>query len=164
MMAVLRRIIYLCFIVMLMCGCARNTGVVSIGQDTYMISRQAATGFEGSGGIRDAALQEASKFCVSQGKSLHVILIGGHHPPYILGNFPKVDIQFMCLDQNDPRLKSSDLPSSSQLTENKDFTRDNNYELEAKIKTLNKLLEDGMITKDEFDEQKQKLLDNYTSN
>ena len=36
-------------------------------------------------------------------------------------------------------------------------------ELEVKIKALNKLLSDGLITQKEFDERKQKLLDEYTS-
>lgn len=38
-----------------------------------------------------------------------------------------------------------------------------NGELEQKLKTLNKLLADGLITKSEFDEQKKKLLNDYTS-
>lgn len=40
---------------------------------------------------------------------------------------------------------------------------ENNGELEKKLKTLNKLLSDGLITKSEFDEQKKKLLNDYTS-
>ena len=39
----------------------------------------------------------------------------------------------------------------------------NNDELTNKLKTLNKLLTDGLITKNEFDEQKKKLLNDYTS-
>ena len=33
-------------------GCASNSGVTPIGQDTYMVSRQAATGFSGSGCLK----------------------------------------------------------------------------------------------------------------
>ena len=40
---------------------------------------------------------------------------------------------------------------------------ENNGELENKLKTLNKLLSDGLITKSEFEEQKKKLLNDYTS-
>lgn len=40
---------------------------------------------------------------------------------------------------------------------------ENNEELANKLKTLNKLLTDGLITKNEFDEQKKKLLNDYTS-
>ncbi len=40
---------------------------------------------------------------------------------------------------------------------------ESNGELEQKLKTLNKLLTDGLITKAEFGEQKKKLLNEYTS-
>jgi len=40
---------------------------------------------------------------------------------------------------------------------------EDNDELANKLKTLNKLLTDGLITKSEFDEQKKKLLDGYTN-
>ncbi len=31
--------------ILLLAGCASNSGVVPMGNDTYMVSRQAATGF-----------------------------------------------------------------------------------------------------------------------
>jgi len=148
---------------MLLSGCAINSGIVPIGKDTFMVSRQAATGFVGSRGLKDDALQEANQFCVNQGKVLKVINIGGNHPPYILGNFPKVKIQFMCLDANDPRLKQEDFGTIQQPTQDMKIEEDNNPTLETKLKTLNKLLVDRLITKNEFDEQKKKLLDDYTS-
>lgn len=40
---------------------------------------------------------------------------------------------------------------------------ESNGELEQKLKTLNKLLADGLITKTEFEEQKKKMLNDYTS-
>jgi hypothetical protein len=138
---------------MLVSGCAVNSGVVSIGKDTYMVSRQAATGFVGSSGLKDEALLEANQYCANQGKSLYVTLIGGHHPPYIFGNFPKVEVQFMCLDASDPRLKKDNEKANIQ----------SNEDLETKIKTLNKLLSDGLITKKEFEEQKSRLLNDYTN-
>lgn len=148
----MKRIIVL-LLCLVLCSCARNSGVVKIGKDTYSISRQAATGFEGGSGLKDAALLEANEFCVSQGKTLKVLLIGGNHPPYIFGNFPKVEVQFMCLDANDPRLKDGNEKESIQSDD----------ALGVKIKNLNKLLSDGLITKSDFEEQKQKLLNDYTS-
>ena len=85
-------------------GCASNSGVVPIGKDTYMVSRQAATGFSGSGTLKAEALQEANQFCASQGKKLQVVSTNEASPPYIFGNFPKAEVQFMCLDASDPEL------------------------------------------------------------
>jgi nitrogen regulatory protein PII-like uncharacterized protein len=44
-----------------------------------------------------------------------------------------------------------------------DIKTENKEELVQKLKTLNKLLADGLITQNEFEEQKKKLLDNYTN-
>jgi hypothetical protein len=82
-------------------GCASNSGVVPIGKDTYLISRQAATGFSGSGNLKADAFREANQYCESQKRSLQVVSTQEAQPPFILGNFPKVEIQFMCLDEKD---------------------------------------------------------------
>ena len=146
-------ILILLLLCLVISGCAINSGIVKIGEDTYKVSRQAATGFVGSGGLRDAALLEANEFCLSQGKEMKVLKIGGNHPPYILGNFPKVEVQFMCLDTDDPRIKENNEKTNMQS--------DNS--LESKLKNLNKLLLDGLITKSDFEEQKKKLLNDYTN-
>ncbi|MFH1492144.1 MAG: hypothetical protein ABIE81_02245 [Candidatus Omnitrophota bacterium] len=86
-------------------GCAINSGVVPMGQDTFMVSRQAATGFSGSGKLKAKALQEANEFCENQGKHFQVIHISEAKPPYILTNFPKAEVHFMCLDADDLELK-----------------------------------------------------------
>ena len=104
-MKLMKKIIYLWMLVVVMGGCALNSGVVPMGQDTFMVSRQAATGFSGSGRLKSKALREANQFCESQGKSLQVIHISEARPPYILTNFPKAEVHFMCLDANDPELK-----------------------------------------------------------
>lgn len=101
----MEKIIYLLAVAVMIGGCAINSGVVSMGQDTFMVSRQAATGFSGSGKLKAKALQEASKFCENQGKCLQVIHVSETRPPYILTNFPKAEVHFMCLDADDPELK-----------------------------------------------------------
>lgn len=90
--------------VLILLGCAANSGVIPIGKDTYMVSRQAATGFSGSGTLKAEAFQEANVFCRSQSKDVQVISTSEAAPPYILGNFPKAEVQFLCLDKNDPAL------------------------------------------------------------
>ena len=96
-------------ILMLVClalaGCASNSGIVSIGKDSYMISRQAATGFSGSNSLKAKALREAGSFCTKQDKQLQVVSISESSPPYLLGNYPKAEVQFMCLNADDSALK-----------------------------------------------------------
>jgi len=88
-------------------GCAANSGVAPIGPDTFMVSRQAATGFSGSGTLKAEALNEANQYCAARSKAIFVVTATEAAPPYVMGNFPKAEIQFMCLDANDPRLKAS---------------------------------------------------------
>ena len=89
---------------LLVAGCASNSGVVPIGKDTYMVSRQAATGFSGSGTLKADAFREANEFCESKGKFMQVLRTDEAKPPYVLANFPKAEVQFMCLDEGDPDL------------------------------------------------------------
>jgi hypothetical protein len=78
-------------------ACASSSGVVPIGKDTYMLSRQAASGFSGTGNLKADALREANQYCASLNKSVQVVSTHEAQPPYILGNFPKAEVQFMCV-------------------------------------------------------------------
>lgn len=83
-------------------GCASNSGVVRIGPDTYMVSRQAATGFMGLAKIKAKAFGEANAYCDKQGRIAQVTHTRDSSPPYILGNYPRSEIEFMCLRPGDP--------------------------------------------------------------
>jgi len=133
-----------------------------MGKDIYMVSRQAATGFSGSGAQKAKCFQEADIFCEKKGKKLHVISTSEARPPYIFTNFPKAEVQFMCLDVNDSRLKMEEVRTIQQLSQDIKTEGNDNYALETKLKMLNELLSEGLITKNEFDEQKKKLLNDYT--
>lgn len=95
---------YLACILMILSGCASNSGVVPIGPDTFMVSRQAATGFSGLGTLKADAFQEANKYCLSQNKHIRVVNTSESSPPYVLGNFPRAEVQFMCLEKEDQEL------------------------------------------------------------
>ena len=82
------------------CGCASNSGLVAIGSDTYMVSRQAATGFSGLGTLKADAIKEASDYCAMQDMALKLIGTKEAEPPFILGNFPKAEVQFTCENAN----------------------------------------------------------------
>lgn len=83
-------------------GCASNTGVVNMGKDTYMIARQQATGFPGLGNLKAEIIGEGSRYCAGQGKEFQIVSTQETQPPYVLGNYPRSEIQFMCLRPEDP--------------------------------------------------------------
>lgn len=77
-------------------GCAAASGVVPMGQDTYMASKQAATGFPGLGNMKAELLTEANEFCSFRGKVMTVTNVVETQPPYIFGNYPRSEVQFRC--------------------------------------------------------------------
>ena len=81
----------------ILAGCASNSGVVVMGADTYFVSRQAATGFAGMANLKAEAIGEAGQFCGAKGKTLQVTSQKDAEPPFILGNYPKTEIQFTCV-------------------------------------------------------------------
>lgn len=82
-------------------GCAQKSGAMKIGKDTYMISNQAATGFSGIGNLKAEALTDANVFCENMNKVIQFVNATESKPPFIFGNFPKVEIKFMCVKKND---------------------------------------------------------------
>lgn len=78
------------------CGCATNSGVVATGADTYFVSRQ-GTGFSGMGTLKAEAMGEAGQFCGAKGLVPQVTQESEAKPPFVLGNYPRVEVQFRCI-------------------------------------------------------------------
>jgi len=93
----MRKKLVLVTVVLLMAGCAENSGIVKLGTNSFMVSRRGATGWSPIESLKAQAITEAGAYCVQQGKSLQVTDTSQSHPPYLLGNFPRVDIQFTCI-------------------------------------------------------------------
>lgn len=110
--------------------------------ERYRIYHRASTGFSGTGGIRRTATQRANRFCQDLGKK-RMLTVSEHTaaPPYILGNFPRIEIIFVCVD---------DAVTQTQVNAATD-----KYERIVKIKEL---YDSGALSKDEFEAEKKKLL------
>ena len=87
------------FLSCVLTGCAADSGVVALGNDSFMISKQAVTGFPGTGKIKSEALNEAAAECQRRGKAAKVMEILENEPPYILGNYPNVQVTFDCVEE-----------------------------------------------------------------
>ena len=78
-------------------GCATaNSGVVETGPNSYLVSRQSGNGFAGAGTLKADAIAEGGAYCAKQGKKINVTHAEEAQPPYLLGNYPKAEIQFVC--------------------------------------------------------------------
>jgi 3-hydroxymyristoyl/3-hydroxydecanoyl-(acyl carrier protein) dehydratase len=86
-------------LVLILVGCAQNSGIIPMGGETYMVSRQAATGFTGMGTLKAEAMREAYTQCQKSQKIVKVLETIDANPPFILGNFPKTEVRFKCVNE-----------------------------------------------------------------
>lgn len=93
-------------------ACASHSGVVAIGKDTFMVAKQAATGFPGLGNLKAEIISEGASHCTKLGKHFQLVGTQETKPPYILGNYPRSEIQFMCLDSVDQEFQRPKLQTS----------------------------------------------------
>ena len=93
---------------LLLGGCAANSGVVPIGLDTYLVSHQGSGFWVMPTQLRNDALIEANQYCKQNNKIFQVnkIEMLEQIPATAPGGprFPVAEVQFMCLDSNDPDL------------------------------------------------------------
>ena len=110
--------------------------------EKYRIFHQASTGFSGTSGIRKSATKRANDYCRKKDRNKEMLTISEHTaaPPYILGNFPRIEIIFVCIDKD-----------ATQET----IAVTDKYERLTKIK---KLLDSGILTQVEFEAEKKKIL------
>lgn len=92
-----------CILAFCLSGCASHTGVVPNGRGGYLIAKQAATGFPGLGNLKAEAMQEANQYCISQGREFLVTNTTETQPPYMLGNYPRTEIEFECVPAGSKR-------------------------------------------------------------
>jgi Short C-terminal domain len=111
--------------------------------ERYRIYHRASTGFSGTGGIRRSATQRANRFCEAMGKNKRMVTVSEHTaaPPYILGNFPRIEIIFVCADGN-----------AAEISKGGGVGK---YDRIVKIKEL---YDSGALTKEEYEAEKQKIL------
>src|SRR6266480_896612 len=64
------------------------------GNEAYRVFIQGATGFVSMQSVRSDAEERAEQFCDRKGKSMETLTERTANPPYILGNFPRIEIVF----------------------------------------------------------------------
>lgn len=77
-------------------ACASHSGVTPMGGGTYLLSKQAATGFGGSASLKAELLREADQHCAAKGQDFEVIRAAENAGPYVFGHYPKAEVQFRC--------------------------------------------------------------------
>jgi hypothetical protein len=116
--------------------------------ERYRVFEKAATGFVSLEAVREGAEQRADAFCERQGLATKVLTEHTSKPPHILGNFPRVELVFMCVAK-------ASLAASPSGFQDETFIR---------LSNLKKLLDERVITQEEFDREKAKILNEQPTN
>jgi Short C-terminal domain len=130
---------------------------VSMDNHTYSITCEATNAFMRDEDVLKAdASAAAAKFCAAQGKQLKVISITSKMPNFSLG-YGRVKITFMALDANDPMLLATVSPAGEMVPARapRNLTTD---ELVAELTKLDDLRKKGILTDEEFQAEKKKVL------
>ena len=142
--------IYFFLIIFMFSGCAIG-GVVRTGKDTYMISGSTSTPFSKGATVLAKLYRIGNEHCISKNKQLYSMKSEcGNWAPFV--RWSTAELTFKCLSEDDSRLREDADESDIELEDSVEF----------KIKTLSKLLSEGLITQDDCEEQKKKILDNYS--
>ncbi len=97
-------------------GCTA-TGVVPMGQDTFMIGRQGSA-LASTSALKGESFKEASEYCSKSGKA--VFIVNTREVPGGFGRLAESEIQFRCLEPGNPALQQSTLqPVPNVVIENR---------------------------------------------
>jgi len=165
------RIIFSIVLVMLLGGCA-SSGVVPIGKDTFMISDKASNGYTPAGSLKANIYREGAAYCANQGKEFQPL-----HEQWVEGvpnswKWASAEIQFRCLDKNDPELSRPRMKQDANIRIESDIREKNDIQIKdsgdkhsddmyTELKKLKDLLDSKIITQEEFNAQKKIILEKY---
>lgn len=168
----MKNIIILPFLFLLpyMSFCQNNEDLVMpMGDGIYLISRQGATGFTSLGKLRKQCYSIANEFAKKNNSSAEVVSVNETeaHP---MGGYPNVDLKFR-LVKNTKLLADStqttitisaghsangNMTDEQIILKNPKQKTNDKYE---RLEKLGKLYKDGILTKEEFEVEKKKILD-----
>lgn len=148
-------------------GCASNPGIINISPDTYMITRIDKAGIFGNASAMKAKVfQEANAFAAAQDKV--AIPISINETPTAPGRFASIEYQFRVIAENDPEYSLASLtPRPEHVSESKNTidlnikqseTATDNPDVYAELIKLDDLRKRGILTEEEFQSAKKKLL------
>ena len=113
----------------------------SAGTDAFRAFYQGGTGFVSVASVRRAVDDMAARHCARQGRGVRPLYETTSKGPHILGNFPRVELVFECVDNPSSAATSQTVPDRF-----------------GQLERLKKLLDSGALNQQEFDREKAKVL------
>lgn len=142
------------------CQASGNDRVVELGQDTYSVTRVAKTGFgNDTDKLQELALKDAQEYCAKLHKEIKVLSKTSYRPKWMLTGYANAKVTFKALDANDPELHT---PVPDPVEPNATGASGQptaTGSLYADLMKLDDLRKRGILTEEEFQAQKKKLLE-----
>ena len=92
-------------------GQSEDINSSTLGNEGYRIFHQGATSFVSIQTVRAEAEMRATEFCARKSKMMKYLRETTSKPPHVLGNFPRIEIIFECVDK--PSAVASPRPESA---------------------------------------------------
>jgi hypothetical protein len=141
-------------------GCATQSEVVSLGGNTYSVTRKATTAFaRDTDQMTAKAKEDAAHYCAAQGKQLKILDVVVNKPFYSTG-YASAKVVFKAVNPGEANLASEPVSAAvgadrvAVETSQKTSTDD----LYAELTKLDDLRKKGILTDEEFQAQKKKIL------
>jgi hypothetical protein len=134
-----------------------------LGDNTYSATRRATTAFNRDvDQLTTEAKQDAANYCTKQGKQLKVLAIDVDKPKFSLG-YVTVTVKFSALAAGDPALASNDPVVVTDVrkksaTATTTITYNPTTDLYNDLMKLDDLRKKGILTDEEFQAEKKKVL------
>lgn len=143
-----------------------NPEIVSLGHDTYALTHWANNGWtRNTDKLKDLALEDAAAYCAKLHKELKVLSTETDHPAIPLTGFASAKVVFKALDANDPELHAPVAESpmlgtyAPVVAPQPPAPRTTTDTLYNDLMKLDDLRKRGILTDEEFQAQKKKLLE-----
>lgn len=130
-------------VLLVLCSSLAIADVVQVSDDTFVIRRSDKGGiFGNTAKMRDKVLQEAAEFAADKGKIAETVTLSETGKGFM--QFAKIEYTFRLVDAE-----------SSEKADEKPI------DLYVELKKLAELRDDGIITEEEFESEKKKLLESH---
>lgn len=139
-----------------------NANILKMEGGIFLITKHGSTGYSSKSRLRKKALDDANEFASQNEATVEVVSVD--EIPVRFGSVPRVDLKFRLVKKSEKAENKNNATNSddnSQKTDgqivNKNSTQEDKDKLE-KLEKIGKLYKDGILSKDEFESEKKKIL------
>lgn len=165
--SILRAIVAV-FVCVAWAGCTTTSEVMAATGGAYTVTKAGKTGFTSLGSLRKDAYEDANEFAKSKGMIAEVISV--NETPAGFARFPQIDLKFRLVSAavRDAGVRAPSIAAQNQASHDAmgnttqaettvEFSKEKDFY--AEMKKLGELKKDGLLTDEEFQREKQRLLD-----